>query len=72
LNTNKLLGGLVLSIVASWILAIALLSVQNAAPVSIKFLIWQSIPLPSGLVLSIALSSGILLGGLVPGWQRQR
>jgi uncharacterized integral membrane protein len=72
LNINKLWSGSVLGIVAIWIVAAALLSVQNATPVSLKFLIWQSVPLPAGLLLAIALSSGILLGGGVPGWSRRR
>jgi uncharacterized integral membrane protein len=72
LNINKLFSGSVLGIVAIWIVAIALLSVQNATLVSLKFLLWQTVPLPAGLLLAIALSGGILLGGSIPGWQRRR
>jgi uncharacterized integral membrane protein len=72
LNINRLLSGFVLSIIAVGMIAVALISVQNAAPVSLKFLIWESVPLPAGLLLAIALSSGILVGGAIPGWQRRR
>jgi uncharacterized integral membrane protein len=72
LNINKLWSGAVLGIVAIWIVAIALLSVQNATLVSLKFLFWQTVPLSAGLLLAIALSGGILLGGAIPVWQRRR
>jgi uncharacterized integral membrane protein len=43
------------------ITAAALLSVQNATAVSIKLLIWQSVPLPFGMILALAISGGLLL-----------
>ncbi len=61
-----------IGIVTIWIVAIALISVQNATLVSLKFLLWQSVPLPTGLLLAIALGSGLLLGGAMPSWQRRR
>ncbi|HEY9808937.1 MAG TPA: lipopolysaccharide assembly protein LapA domain-containing protein [Halomicronema sp.] len=49
-------------IFAFWLIAIAILSVQNATVVSLKFLSWQSIQMPVGIVL--AMSAGVgLLGG---------
>jgi uncharacterized integral membrane protein len=51
------------AIVAVWIVAIALLSVQNATIVSIKFLFWESVQLPWGLILAGAAGIGFLLGG---------
>jgi len=72
LKINKLLSWSVLSIMAAWMMVIALLSVQNATPVSLKFLIWQSVPLPLGFLLSIGLASGLLLGGVLPGSSRRR
>lgn len=50
--------------------AAALLSVQNAAAVSIRFFIWQSVPLPLGMVLVLAISTGLLLVALMrpTGW----
>ena len=47
-------------IVAIWVVAIAILSVQNATPVSLKFLTFQSIQLPVGLVLAFSAGLGII------------
>lgn len=51
------------TIAAVWVVAIALLSVQNATVVSLKFLVWRSIELPWGLILAGAVGSGFVLGG---------
>ena len=51
------------TIVAMWIVSIALLSVQNATIVSLKFLVWNSIELPWGAILAGAVGVGLLLGG---------
>ncbi len=60
----KFMTNLIISaIAAAWIVLIALLSVQNATLVSLKFLVWQSIELPWGLILSGAIGIGFLLGG---------
>jgi len=50
---------------AIWIVAIAILSVQNATPVAIKFLGLQSVELPVGVVLSfLAAGSMVITAGL--------
>jgi lipopolysaccharide assembly protein A len=54
------------AIVAAWVVTIALLSVQNASLVSLKFLFWQSIDLPWGLVLAGAVGLGFTIGGYLP------
>ena len=46
-------------IIAFWISAIALLSVQNARPVSLRFLFWQSVEIPVGLVLAFTAAFGM-------------
>ena len=51
------------AIAAAWIILIALLSVQNATLLNLKFLVWQSIELPWGLILAGAVGIGFLLGG---------
>jgi uncharacterized integral membrane protein len=48
------------SIVAFWIVAIALISVQNATPVALRFLNVQLIEIPFGLVLAFSAGIGIL------------
>lgn len=56
-------------VLASWVVAIAILSVQNATPVSLKFLNFQSIQIPVGLVLAFSASVGIVGMALVqPLW----
>jgi uncharacterized integral membrane protein len=47
-------------IVAGWIGAIAILSVQNFSLVSLKLLTWESIQIPIGLVLAFAAGLGMV------------
>ncbi|MBE9141709.1 lipopolysaccharide assembly protein LapA domain-containing protein [Planktothrix mougeotii] len=47
-------------IVAVWIAAIAILTVQNASPISLKFLFFESIQLPVGVILAFSGVSGLL------------
>lgn len=56
-NLANLLTSLV---VACWVVAIAILSVQNAEPVSLRFLTFESIQLPVGLVLAFSAGLGII------------
>lgn len=46
--------------------AAALMSVQNAASISIHFLTWRSIDLPLGLVLSASFAVGVVLSVILP------
>ncbi|MEZ2226119.1 MULTISPECIES: LapA family protein [unclassified Microcoleus] len=49
--------------------AIGIISVQNATPVSLNFTLFQSIPMPVGVVLAISLSVGLLGGAILqPLW----
>lgn len=52
------------SIVAIWVGAIAILSVQNATQVSLKFLGFESIKLPVGVVLAFSASLGVVGGAI--------
>jgi uncharacterized integral membrane protein len=47
-------------ILSSWLVAIAILSVQNAAAIQLRFLLFQSIRLPFGVLLAICFSIGLL------------
>ncbi|MBD1825532.1 DUF1049 domain-containing protein [Cyanobacteria bacterium FACHB-DQ100] len=47
-------------IIALWIGAIALVAIQNAAPIALKFLAFQTIELPFGLVIAFSVILGIL------------
>ncbi|HYW21315.1 MAG TPA: LapA family protein, partial [Nodularia sp. (in: cyanobacteria)] len=47
-------------VVAIWVVAIAIISVQNATPVSLKFLTFQTIQIPLGLVLAFSAGVGLI------------
>ncbi|MBP0021259.1 MAG: DUF1049 domain-containing protein [Cyanobacteria bacterium SBLK] len=53
-------------IFAVWLIVIATISIQNIQPVSLKFLTFQSIEFPFGIVLTFSVVAGLLLGGLLP------
>jgi uncharacterized integral membrane protein len=60
---------LTIVVVAIWIVAIAIISVQNATPVSLKFLTFQSIQIPAGLVLAFSAVIGLIGTALLqPLW----
>lgn len=48
------------TIVALWIMAIAIVSVQNATPVSLRFITFESIQIPVGLVLAFSVGFGMI------------
>ena len=57
----KTLANLLTSlVVAVWVVAIAIVSIQNATPVSLSFLNYRSIELPVGLVLAFSSAVGII------------
>jgi uncharacterized integral membrane protein len=53
-------------LVAGWIVTVAVFSIQNVRPVSLKFLQFESIELPVGVLLAFCLGAGFLLGSLLP------
>ncbi|HEY9837771.1 MAG TPA: lipopolysaccharide assembly protein LapA domain-containing protein [Vampirovibrionales bacterium] len=64
MQINQIIPTLVSAIAAFWVVAIALLSVQNATPVSLQFLGFSSIQLPVGLVLAASTGLGMIGGAL--------
>jgi uncharacterized membrane protein YciS (DUF1049 family) len=62
-RTNK---WLLLLMVALGVGAVAIVSAQNPVLVSFKFVIWQSLPISLGLILSMILAAGVLIGGIIP------
>lgn len=70
----KILTNLILAIlIAFWISVVAIFSIQNITQVSLNFLIWQSITLPIGVLLSFSVGGGFLIGALVPLlWQQPK
>ncbi|MEJ1933416.1 LapA family protein [Nostoc sp. NIES-2111] len=53
-------------VVAFWVAAIAIISVQNATPVSLKFLTFQSVQIPVGLVLAFSAGIGLVVMAILP------
>jgi uncharacterized integral membrane protein len=47
-------------IVAIWVGAIALIAIQNATPVTLRFLTFQTVEIPFGLVIAFSVMVGIL------------
>lgn len=45
---------------STWVSAIALVSVQNATPVSLQFLMLRSVQIPMGLLLGFSASIGMV------------
>lgn len=71
IDTMKTLTNLLTSLVlAAWISAIAILSIQNITPVSLKFLGAASIQMPIGVVLAFSVGIGSIAGAMLPVfWQ---
>lgn len=56
-----------------WIIAIAIISVQNATPITLKFLTFESISIPVGLLLAFCICLGIMgMALLLPLWSLTR
>lgn len=53
-------------ILGSLTVAIAIFSIQNIQGVSIKFLTFESITIPIGVLLAFCSALGMILGGLIP------
>ena len=70
----KILANIVSSILmAIWIVAIAIFSIQNIQDVSLRFLVFESINFPLGVLLALCGAVGIILGSLLPLlWQKRR
>lgn len=53
-------------VLAAWIAAIAILSIQNITPISLKFLMFQTIQIPFGIVLAFSVGVGAIGAAIVP------
>ncbi|WP_330204381.1 lipopolysaccharide assembly protein LapA domain-containing protein [Cyanobacterium sp. DS4] len=61
--TKKLFINLIISF---WLILIAVFSIQNIDKVSLKFFMFESISIPIGVLLSIIVATGFILGSLLP------
>lgn len=63
----KALAGLLHTLIlGAWGIAIAIFSIQNIQDVSVKFLTFESITLPVGILLAFCSVVGLVLGWLFP------
>lgn len=62
----KFIANLISSLLmAGWIGAIAIFSIQNIQPVSLQLFSLQSIYLPVGVMLAFCVGMGMILGSLI-------
>lgn len=47
-------------ILGAWVCIIALISVQNATPIALRFLTFQSVALPMGVILAFCATLGMV------------
>lgn len=61
-------------IMAAWIGAIAIFSIQNIQPTSLEFLMFRTIELPLGVLLALSVGVGLVVGAILPGffWRKKR
>ncbi|NEO52519.1 MAG: DUF1049 domain-containing protein [Okeania sp. SIO3B5] len=52
-------------ILALWVSGIAIFSVQNSASISLKFLAFQSIQMPIGVILAFSVSVGVIISSIL-------
>lgn len=53
-------------LLAAWVVAAAVLAVQNATGVSLRFLGGQTIQIPVGVLLALCVAVGVVAGAIVP------
>ncbi|MBE9114277.1 LapA family protein [Lusitaniella coriacea LEGE 07157] len=58
-------------LVAAWVGAIAVFSVQNYTLISLKFLVFETIQMPVGVVLAFCFGTGLVGGATIPLLLRQ-
>ena len=64
MNTTKNL--LIACIFTIWIVLVATFSIQNITLVSLKFFFFKSVEIPIGVLLSMILGLGFIVGAIVP------
>jgi uncharacterized integral membrane protein len=56
---------LIVLLPAVWVVAIAIVAVQNATPVSLQFLGLQSVEMPFGVLLAFCAAGGMVLTAIL-------
>lgn len=68
---NTITNFLASSIVGGWIMTMAVFAIQNIQPVSLKFLQFESIKVPIGVLLAFSLAVGFFIAALIPAFFRK-
>lgn len=63
---KKLANLIATTLIMGWIISVSVFSIQNIQPVRIKFLVWESITMPIGVLLSFSVGFGLILGAILP------
>lgn len=53
-------------ILGSCFLLVATVSIQNITPLTLRFLTWESVEMPFGILLTATVALGLLLGAILP------
>ncbi|MEA5418456.1 DUF1049 domain-containing protein [Spirulina sp. CCNP1310] len=53
-------------ILGSCFLLVATVSIQNITPLSLRFLTWESVEIPFGILLTATVAVGLLIGAILP------
>lgn len=53
-------------IVGFWLIIIAVFSIQNIELISLKFIFFESIKIPIGVILTFSLALGFFIGAIIP------
>ena len=53
-------------ILATWVAIIALFSIQNYEQISLKFIVFESVEIPLGVILAFCGAVGMVLGAVIP------
>ena len=54
------------SIIAVAMILMAVLSIQNITPISLKFIVFRSVEIPLGVLLAFSFGVGLIFGAIVP------
>lgn len=53
-------------LIGAWFVAVAIISIQNVTPLTLRFLTLQTVEIPFGVLLTFAVVVGLLVGAILP------
>jgi len=63
---KTLLNLIVATLMMGWIVSIAVFSIQNIETVAVRFLVFESIKMPVGVLLAFCAGFGLIIGAILP------